>query len=329
MKIICFGVRDVEKPIFEEVNKHFNFDLTMVPELLTHENVEITKNYDGVLLRANCVADKINLEKMWSYGIKYMFTRTVGINHIDVEAAKQLGFKLAYVPFYSPNAVSELAFGLGLSMLRNILYMNNKMNEKDFRVDAQMFAKEARNSTIGIIGTGRIGFECAKAWKGMGAKVLGYDLYPRTDAKNIIEYTTFEQLMKESDLISLHCPYIKGENDELINKKSLSLAKDGLIIINAARGELINNQDLYDALISNKVKQVALDTLTNEGEIYFKKHDAKLPNEIYEKLYQLKPKVIFTPHIGSFTDEAVKNMVETSFLNFKEYIETGDCKNKI
>lgn len=329
MKIICFGVRDVEKPIFEEVNKHFNFNLTMVPELLTHENVEITKNYDGVLLRANCVADKINLEKMWSYGIKYMFTRTVGINHIDVEAAKQLGFKLAYVPFYSPNAVSELAFGLGLSMLRNILYMNNKMNEKDFRVDAQMFAKEARNSTIGIIGTGRIGFECAKAWKGMGAKVLGYDLYPRTDAKNIIEYTTFEQLMKESDLISLHCPYIKGENDELINKKSLSRAKDGLIIINAARGELINNQDLYDALISNKVKQVALDTLTNEGEIYFKKHDAKLPNEIYEKLYQLKPKVIFTPHIGSFTDEAVKNMVETSFLNFKEYIETGDCKNKI
>jgi len=329
MKIICFGVRDVEKPIFEEVNKHFNFDLTMVPELLTHENVEITKNHDGVLLRANCVTDKINLDKMWSYGIKYMFTRTVGINHIDVEAAKQLGFKLAYVPFYSPNAVSELAFGLGLSMLRNILYMNNKMNEKDFRVDAQMFAKEARNSTIGIIGTGRIGFECAKTWKGMGAKVLGYDLYPRTDAKNIIEYTTFEQLMKESDLISLHCPYIKGKNDELINKKSLDMTKDGLIIINAARGELINNQDLYNALISNKVKQVALDTLTNEGEIYFKKHDAKLPNEIYEKLYQLKPRVLFTPHIGSFTDEAVKNMVETSFLNFKEYIETGDCKNKI
>lgn len=329
MKVICFGVRDVEEPIFKKVNEAFNFDMKMVPELLTHENVEITKGFDAVLLRANCVADKVNLEKMWGYGIKYMFTRTVGVNHIDVEAAKALGFKLAYVPFYSPNAVSELAFSLGLAMLRNILHMNNKMNEKDFRVDAPMFAQEARNSTIGIIGTGRIGFECAKAWKGMGARVLGFDLYPRTDAAGIIEYKSLEALMQESDLISLHCPYIKGENDNLINKTLLAQAKDGLIIVNAARGELINNEDLYDALLSGKVKQVALDTLTNEDSVFFKKHTDKLPVDIYEKLYQLKPRVIFTPHIGSFTDEAVKNMVETSFNNLKEYSETGDCKNKI
>ncbi|ATX70549.1 NAD(P)-dependent oxidoreductase [Spiroplasma clarkii] len=329
MKVICFGVRDVEKPIFEDVNKKFGFEMTLVPELLTHENVEITKGHDAVLLRANCVADQQNLEKMWSYNIKYMFTRTVGVNHIDVEAAKKIGFKLAYVPFYSPNAVSELAFSLGLAMLRNIIHMAKKMEEKDFTVDAGMFAYEARNSTIGIIGTGRIGFECAKAWKGMGARVLGYDLYPRTDATGIIEYKSFEDIMKESDLISLHCPYIKGQNDNLISKKSLALAKDGLIIVNAARGELINNEDLYDALVSGKVKQAALDTLTNEGQVFFKKHSGKLPVDVYEKLYQLKPRVIFTPHIGSFTDEAVKNMVETSFENLKEYSETRDCKNKI
>ncbi|QEH62298.1 D-lactate dehydrogenase [Spiroplasma chinense] len=329
MKIICFGVRDVEKPIFEKVNEKFGFEMTLLPELLTHDNVEVTKGHDAVLLRANCAADKVNLEKMKSYGIEYMFTRTVGTNHIDVEAAKELGFKLAYVPFYSPNAVSELAFSMGLGMLRNVIYMYDKMDKKDFTVDSNMFAKEVRLSTIGIIGTGRIGFEAAKAWKGMGAKVIGYDPYPNPNAEGVIEYTTLEDLISKSDLISLHTPYIKGQNDHMINKELLSKAQDGLVIVNAARGELINHQDLYDALVSGKVRQVALDTLENEGQVFFKKHDGALPNDVYEKLYNLKPRVLFTPHIGSFTDEAVKNMVETSFENLKEYSTTGDCKNKI
>ncbi|QBQ07778.1 D-lactate dehydrogenase [Spiroplasma gladiatoris] len=329
MKVICFGVRNVEVDIFNEVNKNFNFELTLLDELLNHDNVEKINGHDAVLLRANCIADKKNLDIIKSYGVNYLLTRTVGTNHIDIDYAKKLGFKMGYVPFYSPNAVSELAFASGLAMFRNIIYMYDKMNQNDFRVDQYSFAKEVRNSKIGIIGTGRIGIECAKSWKGMGAQVFGYDVFPRNDLNDLLEYQTLDYIFKNCDLISLHCPYIKGQNDKFINKTLFSKIKNQTIIVNAARGELIDYNDLYEYMLNNKIKQVALDTLENEAKIFFKKHESNFEIEIYQKLYDLKPRVLFTPHLGSYTDEAVKNMVETSFENLKSYIQNNTCKNEI
>ncbi|AOG60998.1 D-lactate dehydrogenase [Spiroplasma helicoides] len=329
MKIICFGVRDVEKPIFELSNKNYNYDLTLTSELLTHDNIDLIKGHEAVLLRANCAADKQNLDKMKEFGVKYLLTRTVGTNHIDLDYAKELGFKMAYVPFYSPNSVSELAFSTGIAMFRNIIYMYEKMANKDFTVDEKMFSKEVRNSTIGIIGTGRIGLECAKAWKGMGAKIYGYDLYPRNDVSDLLEYKTLEEIFETCDLVSLHCPYIKGQNEHFINKDLFKHIKDQIIIVNAARGELINYEDLYEFMQNNKIKQVALDTLENESIVFFKKHQDNIPNDIYQKLFDLKPRVLFTPHLGSYTDQAVKDMVDISFENLDSIIKTGNSKNDI
>jgi D-lactate dehydrogenase len=174
MKILCFGVRQPEKILFESINKGFNYDLTLVSELLTRDNVEMCRNYDAVLLRANCIADEQNLLKLKSYGIKYILTRTVGTNHIDIVKAKTLGFRLAYVPNYSPNAVGELAFSLGNGLLRNLFYIANKTSKNNFSVDNNMFSVEVRNCTIGIIGTGKIAYTAAVAWKAMGAKIIGY-----------------------------------------------------------------------------------------------------------------------------------------------------------
>ncbi|AKU79888.1 NAD(P)-dependent oxidoreductase [Spiroplasma turonicum] len=329
MKVICFGVREVEENIFLNVNKNYNYELTLTKELLNHDNVELIKGHDAVLLRANCVADKNNLDTIKNFNVKYLLTRTVGTNHIDLDYAKQLGIKMAYVPFYSPNSVSELAFSTGLAMFRNILYMYDKMQKKDFTVDSHMFSKEVRNSTIGIVGVGRIGIECAKSWKGMGAKIYGYDLYKRDDLNDLLEYKTIEEIFESCDLISIHCPYIKGQNDYFINKDLFKKIKNQTIIVNAARGELINYNDLYDYLINKKIKQVALDTLENESEIFFKKHNENLPNEIYQKLYELKPRVLFTPHLGSYTDQAVYDMVKISFDNLNNFIKSNKCNNEI
>ncbi len=159
---------------------------------------------------------------MKEYGVKYLLTRTVGYNHIDLKKAHELGFKMAYVPGYSPNAVSELAVSMGNGLLRNLFYSANHQQNHNFKIDDFMFAKEIRNSTIGIIGTGRIGYQAAKAWHGMGAKVLGYDIYESDQAKSILTYCDLKTLLKESDLISLHCPYIKEENYHLVDKNFLA-----------------------------------------------------------------------------------------------------------
>lgn len=328
--MVCYGVRDTEKVFFTSLNEKFNYNLVLIKELLTHENIDTAKGAQAVMLRANCVADKQNLDKMKEFGIEYVLTRTVGVNHIDIDYADQLGFKMARVPFYSPNAVSELAVSLGVGLLRNTYYMAENMRKKNFKVDDFMFAKEIRNSTIGIIGTGKIGIEAAKAFKGMGAKVLGYDIYPNDANKAILDYVTLDELLSQSDLISLHTPYIPGQNDKMINKDTIAKMKKGTFIINAARGELINHEDLLAALKSQHIKGAALDTLPNEGQIFFKEFATKdLPIKVYQELHQLYPRVIFTPHIGSYTDEAVKNMVETTYKNLAEYQATGHCKNVV
>ncbi|WP_339021193.1 NAD(P)-dependent oxidoreductase [Spiroplasma endosymbiont of Atherix ibis] len=329
-KIVCYGVRDTEKAIFSNIASKFPYELVLEEKLLTHDNVETAKGAYAVMLRANCVADKVNLDKFKEYGIEYVLTRTVGFNHIDLNYAKQLGFKMARVPFYSPNAVSELAVSLALGLMRNIFYMAKKSNERNFTVDNFMYAKEIRNSTIGIIGTGRIGMETAKAFKGMGANILGYDLYPNKDNEEILKYVDFETLAKESDAVILHCPLIEGQNNEFINKDFFNKMKDNSFFLNLSRGELVNNLDLLEAVKSNKLKGVALDTLSNESQIFFKDFQNKdLPIAVYNELIKFSPRVIFTPHIGSYTDEAIKNMVEISLENLQEFEKNNSCKNCI
>ncbi|WFG96299.1 hypothetical protein M1771_09490 [Spiroplasma citri] len=184
--------------------------------------------------------------------------------------AHELGFKMAYVPGYSPNAVSELAVAMGNDFLRNLFYMDNNERKTNFKVDDFMFAKEIRNSTIGIIGTGRIGFEAAKAWHGMGDKVLGYDIYENDSVRTVLTYTDLNTLLKESDLVSLHCPYIKEQNHYFVNKEFIAQMKPGSVLINAARGQLMDSEAVYEVVKSNNLKGVGLDVLENEGDVFFK-----------------------------------------------------------
>lgn len=330
MKVLCYGVRDVERPFFDKINEKFNFELTCVSEYLnTPETAYLAKGHDCVILRGNCWATKENLDIYKELGVEYVLTRTVGVNHIDIPYAKQLGFKLGYVPFYSPNAIAELAVTHALMLARNMAYTVDKTHNKDFRVDARMFAKEIRNSTVGIIGIGRIGLTTATLFKGLGAKVLAYDAFPKTGIDDICTQVSLDELLANSDIISIHAPFIK-ENGKVITKEFIAKMKKGSILINTARGELQDIHAIIDGIESGHLAGAGLDTLEDESEIFFKDFEGKkLPRPEFEKLVELYPRVLLSPHIGSYTDEAVSNMIETSFENLKEYIETGSCKNDI
>lgn len=330
MKVIFYGVRDVEKPIFNKVNEKFGYDMTLVPEyLVDEETAKLAKGNDCVVLRGNCFATKERLDIYKDLGVKYLLTRTVGVNHIDIPYAKELDFKMAYVPFYSPNAIAELALTLAMCLLRNVSYTVNNTHKKNFVVDKSMFSREIRNCTVGVVGLGRIGLTAARLFKGLGANVIGYDLMEKTGIEDIVKQVSLDELFKNADIITLHAPYIK-ENGKLITKENIEKMKDGVILINTGRGELVDTHALVEALESGKVAGAGLDTIDNEGLIFFKNlENKKLENEDFEKLVAMYPRVLITPHIGSYTDEAAFNMIETTFENLKEYLETGDCTNKI
>lgn len=329
-KIACYGVRPNEVPFFEDLNK-YNYDLTLVEGLLTHDNIETAQGHDAVLLRGNCVADRQNLTKLKEYGIKYVFTRTVGFNHIDLEAASEYHMEVARVPSYSPNAIAELSLTLAMMLLRNTAYTTNRTSYKNFVVDSQMFSREIRNCTVGIIGTGKIGLTEAKLFKGLGAEVLGYDVYESDVAKEVLSFRSLDQLLAESDIVSIHVPYFPGQNDQMINSEFLSKMKPNSILINTARGELQDNEAILKAIEDQHLAGFATDVFANEKDLFFKAFEPwqALPDPTVQKLVDLYPRVLVTPHVGSNTDEALSNMIETSFKNFNEILTTGKTANVV
>ena len=330
MKVLAYGVRDVELPIFEAVNQKFGYDLVCVANYLNGpEEARQAAGCQAVILRGNCWANKEVLDIYKELGVEYVLTRTVGVNHIDVAYAKELGFKLAYVPFYSPNAISELALTLAMTLLRNVAYTANRTSQQDFRVDNQMFAKEIRNCTVGVVGIGRIGLTTATLFKGLGANVLAYDAFPKEGVDHICTQVELDELLAKSDVISIHAPYIPA-NGKVITKEFISKMKPGAILVNTARGELQDVDAIIEAIESGHLAGAGLDVLENESQFFFKDlRSQDISDSAVKKLVDLYPKVLLTPHMGSYTDEAVENMVETSFNNLKSYLETGQCGNDI
>ena len=330
IKLVCFGVRETEVPYFNELNKKFGYELKLVTSGLTHDNVEEAVGAEAIMVRGNCKADRRNLEILKNSGLKYVLTRTVGFDHVDLEAVKELGLESARVPGYSPNAISELAVTLAMMLLRHTAYTVNRTKERNFTIDATMFSKEIRNCTVGILGTGKIGLTTAKLFKGLGAKVLGYDIFQSDAAKEVVEFKSLDEVIAESDVISVHMPYFKDSNYHIINDEFISKMKDGAILINTARGELQDLEAVIRGIESGKIGGFGTDVLEGESAVFFKDlSGSSLENPLFEKLVNLYPQVLVTPHMGSYTDEALTNMIEISYENLKEYLNDGTCKNKI
>lgn len=329
-KVTCYGVRKNEVEFFHKLNK-YGYELNLVENLMSKENVEEAKGSDAVIVRGVCAANAENLETLSSYGIKYVFTRAAGINNIDLKTAEKLGIKVARVPGYSPNAIAELSLTLAMMLLRHTAYTVERTAKYDFRVTPTMFSKEIRNCKVGIIGVGKIGLTEAKLFKGLGAEVLGYDVYQSDEAKEIVKFIELDELLSESDIVSLHMPYIAGQNDKFVNTEFISKMKTGAILINTARGELQSNEAVLDALKSNKLGGYGTDVFDNESKLFFKNHENgdQIHDQVVRQIIDFYPKVLVTPHIGSNTDEALSNMIETSFDNLNEILTTGKCKNSV
>lgn len=328
MKLICFGARKNEQPFFNNLNKPYGYDLTLVEDLLTNKNIDLVKGHEAVLLRGNCLAKDDNLKRMKELGVKYLLTRTVGYDHIDVEEAKKLGFVLARVPGYSPNAIAELGLSLTLMLVRHTAEMVEKSSQGDFKVYPSFFSKEIRNMKVGVLGVGKIGLTTAKLFKGIGATVLGYDPFPSEEAKSEILMTSLENLRNEADVIVLHMPFIKDKNYHLVNEDFIKGMKQGSFLINMARGEIVDLEAVIKAIENNHLEGFGTDVLENESMIFNKNFEkGKTNNPTFDKLISLYPKALITPHVGSNTDEACSNMIEQSYENLKKLINKEDCKN--
>lgn len=323
-KIYMFSLREDEKPYLNQIKEKYpHFDITTTSDGLTIDNIELVKGFDAITVsQAKHLTEDI-YKKLSEYNIKIIGCRSAGFDPYHVDIARKYNIPFSNVPVYSPNSVAEFVVLTTLVMTRKFMKVRENVQNQDFRWNPDLISPELRFMTVGIIGTGNIGRNAARLFKGMGANVIGYDLYPNDLAKEYLTYeNSIEELLKKSDIISLHMP-LTNDNKYLINKDTISLMKDGAFIVNAGRGGLVNTKDLIEALDSEKIAGAAIDTYENE-DIYFRFDwsNKQIEDETLKTLINHK-KVVLTPHTAFYTTESIKNLTQTPFDIFNEYLTTN------
>lgn len=329
-KMICFGVREYEKPYFDRLGKQYGYEFVLRPEYLNSDCWELAKGYEIVMVRGGCAVDRERMKLLADNGLKYYLTRTAGYNHVDVQACRDFGIETAYVPGYSPNAIAELAVTLSMMLLRNTAYATYEATQGRFKVTNQMFSREVRGCTVGILGCGRIGCTAAELFKGLGARVIGYDVYESDHAKSIMEMKSVEDVLREADIVAIHMAYAKGKNDNFIDAEKIAMMKDNAILVNVARGEVLDTKAAVEAIKSGHLAGLGLDVVAREGALFNHTFDPQnIGDPLFQDLIDLYPKVLVTPHIGSATDLALVDMIEVTLKNMDEYLRTGSCQNSL
>lgn len=317
MKIFVYNLREFdEKQYFDEYSKHYGYEYNYTSEYPTLVNAELARGYDAINIIV-CDMNAALLEKFHSLGVKYIMTRTIGYDHININRAKELGLKVSNVS-YSPNSVANYTIMLMMMCCRHIVHILKRAEMQDYSLKGKMGC-EISNCTIGVIGTGRIGRTVLKHLSSFGCSLLAYDKHPSDEVMQYAKYTDFETLIKESDIISMHVPSFP-ENYHMINKKSLSLMKDNVIIINTARGDLINTDNLISALESGKIGFAALDVIENESGLYYLNRSGEVINNRDLAILRSFPNVILSPHTAFYTDETISNMVENTFKSLYAFV---------
>ena len=326
MKIAIFEKRPYEETIITNFAKENNIEIISTEEILNKDTLQMCKGADAVTTLGRSILDKNLLDKIKEYGVKYIATRTVGYNHYDIDYAKSIGLKVSNVS-YAPNGVADFTVMLMLIAIRKYKPAMWRQNVNDYALNGLM-GREMRHLTVGILGTGRIGTTVINNLSGFGCKMLAYDVYKNENIKDKVKYVELDELLANSDIITIHMP-LNEKNKNMINKNTISIMKDGVVIINTARGELMNITDLIEGIESEKIGALALDVFENEDEIYHhNRANDILKNRDMAYLRQF-PNVILTQHMAFFTDSATNEMITNALYNILNFEQTGTCKNQL
>lgn len=320
MKIFFYALRQYDELKYvEKFAQEYDFEYEYTSDYPSLDNVELAKGYDAISIITNPMYPEI-LDAFHAAGVKYISTRSIGYEHIDVKYAHSIGMKVSHV-VYSPNSVANFTIMLMLMACRNMPWIMKKADCQDYSLKGKV-GKELSTSTVGIIGTGNIGKTVIKHLSGFGCRMLAYSLYEDEEVKKYAEYVSLDKLLEESDIITLHVPG-NAENTHLLDAEAFKKMKDGVIIVNTARGLIIDTKALLDSLKSGKIGFAALDTFEGEtGLYYLNKETERLDNDNMALLKSF-PNVILSPHMAFYTEQAVSDMVENSIKGLLGF-ESGE-----
>ena len=328
MKFAFFDAKPYDKPSFDRFGADNGVEFKYFETKLNEDTVDLAHGYDGVCVFVNDTVNAAVIDRLCEMGVRAVALRCAGFNNVDMKHAFGK-IHVMRVPAYSPYAVAEHTMALLLTSIRRIHKAYIRTRDFNFSLNG-MTGFDLHGKTIGVIGTGRIGRVFIDICLGFGMKVLTYDKFPAPDLDNgdTVRYVSMDDLLKSSDIISLHCP-LTEETYHLIDDEALSKCKRGVVILNTSRGALVDAEALLAGIKSRKVGAACLDVYEEESDFFFEDFSGHiLDDDVLARLISM-PNVIVSSHQAFLTEEALANIAETTVMNIVTLFATGQCENEL
>lgn len=321
MKICFYSTREFDElDYIKECSREFGIDYVYTSEYPSPENVKLAEGCEAVSMTP-CDFNGEMVEAFHRIGVKYLTARSIGYDHIDLAKAKELGMRVANVS-YTANGVANYAIMLMLMCLRRFGHIVKRQEVQDYSLKGKL-GRDISSCTVGIIGCGHIGTTVMRHLSGFGCRLLGYDLYQNDEVPKYGSYVPLEELLAQSDVISLHMN-ASDENEHLINAERIAAMKDGAILINTARGRLIDTDALIEGLENGKLGGAGLDVLEHEDGLYYYNRMGDVIVNHDMAILRSFPNVILSPHTAFYTGEDVSDMVKSNFESFAAFAKSSE-----
>lgn len=316
MRVLIYSAKSYERPFFERYNQEHGFELEPLEARLTEKTAQLAHEGDVVCAFVNDRLDAQVLDILHQRGVRFLALRSAGFNHVDLKHAKNLGFRIARVPAYSPYAVAEHTVALMLGLNRRLHRASSRVREHNFSLEG-LLGFDMHGRTAGIVGFGKIGQCVASILQGLGLNLLIHD--PGIRETHQGELVDLETLWRASDIITLHCPLMPATY-HLVDADAFKQMKTGVMLINTSRGGLVDAAAAVEALKSGKLGFLGLDVYEEEADLFFEDlSNHTIQDDIFARLLTF-PNVMVTSHQGFFTEEALNGIVSTTLQNIAGFL---------
>ena len=318
MKMIAYAVEPEEIPIFEKYYRDYNIDLKLLSEKPDSTNIALANGYDCI----NVLSDTYITDEMWdgfhACGVRIAVTRCIGMEHMNKAYADKLGIKIFNIS-YSPASVADYAIMMMLMLLRNVKPIMQRYLGQDYTMSG-IRGRELPNMTVGVIGAGHIGQTVIKHLSGFGCPILYWNRRPKKELDGLATYCELDDLLSQSDIVSLHIAS-NNETYHFMDSDRINSMKPGAILINTARGPIVDSAALIDALESKQLAGAGLDVIDGDRNIYYRDHKNELIVHHEMAILNSMPNVLMLPHAAYFTDQALEDMVHNSLIVTSRYFD--------
>ncbi|MGB4399769.1 MAG: NAD(P)-dependent oxidoreductase [Daejeonella sp.] len=318
MKAVAYSIKACEKePLIRANNK--KHDITLISNRLTLDTVSYAQGKEAVLVFSSDDVSSPVINKLKELGVKYICSRSTGLDHIDLHEAHRAGIQVANIPSYSPASIAEHALALLLALLRNLIPSHTQTMMYDFTLD-ELVGSTISDKTIGVVGFGETGKVFTKILSGFGAKVLVNDLLDISAKAEELgaKAVPFNKILSDSDIISFHIP-LNEKTHHLINSSTIQEMKKGVILINVSRGAIFNSLDVYKALQDGYISKIGMDVYEFEHNVFFFDHSRNPIDDKLLKAFIQNSRVLLTPHQAFLTAEALQVIAAKTIENLNEW----------